>query len=638
MAEYRLNVKNNVDELTRDLKQAGRTADRVARRDVKRLDREFNKVGDTVRKIGSFLKRAFAVFLVGGAIYQGIRRTIELAGEIDELAKTARALGFPIEEFQALRTVARQSGIDVGTFNDSMATLTERINDAANGAGAGKEVFDQYGISVRDANGNIKSTSQVVDELSDAWRGNSNATQVAGESVKLFGSEGVGFVTFLGQGSSALETATQRARDFGAVIEEETTKKMEDATDAIGVASDVIKAQFGEAISDILPLIVSLVRGIASAVTELRKFVDLFDRISTDEEGETTSTTSLENRAAGLRRQRDAAAASNRNAGQGSQLQGVGFSRRQQAELDRIERILAERYDEERKAAQSANNLSSDTAKTSQATKDRQLEEQLYARHLKTIREGEINDRARQRAQATTSGFGTGDDDEELGILEDELDSQGQLNQEGRRRTANATGTNPFSQNDGVLSRLQSVGQDAFPSTEELAESYFSNLEDSFAKAIRAGDLGELGNSFKDSLEKTLTDASDQAFNVLSQRLAKLAVDAIKNLVLSGSGGGAGFNQGGYVRGPGNNVSDSIPARLSNGEFVVNARATRRNRGVLQAINSGGTAGGASSVVNNNNTYNLPIQDISSSIRSGVFDLIDEIEGSVTARQRERGL
>lgn len=47
-----------------------------------------------------------------------------------------------------------------------------------------------------------------------------------------------------------------------------------------------------------------------------------------------------------------------------------------------------------------------------------------------------------------------------------------------------------------------------------------------------------------------------------------------------------GFATGGHVSGPGSGTSDSIPARLSNGEFVVNAQATKRNRALLEAINS----------------------------------------------------
>jgi hypothetical protein len=44
---------------------------------------------------------------------------------------------------------------------------------------------------------------------------------------------------------------------------------------------------------------------------------------------------------------------------------------------------------------------------------------------------------------------------------------------------------------------------------------------------------------------------------------------------------------GGIIDGPGTGTSDSIPARLSDGEFVVNARATAQNRSLLEAINSG---------------------------------------------------
>jgi hypothetical protein len=48
-----------------------------------------------------------------------------------------------------------------------------------------------------------------------------------------------------------------------------------------------------------------------------------------------------------------------------------------------------------------------------------------------------------------------------------------------------------------------------------------------------------------------------------------------------------GFPTGGPVTGPGTGISDSIPAWLSNGEYVINAAATRMFRPVLDAINYG---------------------------------------------------
>ncbi|MBL4909011.1 MAG: tape measure protein [Alteromonadaceae bacterium] len=63
----------------------------------------------------------------------------------------------------------------------------------------------------------------------------------------------------------------------------------------------------------------------------------------------------------------------------------------------------------------------------------------------------------------------------------------------------------------------------------------------------------------------------------------------------------AGFANGGDVRGPGGPRSDSIPAMLSNGEFVVNAKSAARFRPLLQQINNpssfqnGGNVGTGSS-------------------------------------------
>jgi len=60
------------------------------------------------------------------------------------------------------------------------------------------------------------------------------------------------------------------------------------------------------------------------------------------------------------------------------------------------------------------------------------------------------------------------------------------------------------------------------------------------------------------------------------------------------SGTKMAYATGGPVIGAGTGTSDSIDAKLSNGEYVVNAAATKRNYAALHAINSGGTVAGSS--------------------------------------------
>lgn len=49
--------------------------------------------------------------------------------------------------------------------------------------------------------------------------------------------------------------------------------------------------------------------------------------------------------------------------------------------------------------------------------------------------------------------------------------------------------------------------------------------------------------------------------------------------------------RGGEIHGPGSGTSDSVLIRASNGEFIVNAQATAKNRAMLEAINQGTLAG-----------------------------------------------
>jgi tape measure domain-containing protein len=107
--------------------------------------------------------------------------------------------------------------------------------------------------------------------------------------------------------------------------------------------------------------------------------------------------------------------------------------------------------------------------------------------------------------------------------------------------------------------------------------------------------FGMFGNLFK----------SDGPFGKLFGNVGSGFSDLFKNLWGGeanplGAAGGAALNNmfsskdlgfsfaaGGQVSGPGTGTSDSIPAMLSHGEFVINAAATARHRDLLHQINSG---------------------------------------------------
>lgn len=141
----------------------------------------------------------------------------------------------------------------------------------------------------------------------------------------------------------------------------------------------------------------------------------------------------------------------------------------------------------------------------------------------------------------------------------------------------------------------------------------------------------QLAKDFSGAITDWITGAQsfgDAMKSILKQLIAQLIQAAIYATIVAactGGGGGfaarwssafgKGFASGGSVAGPGTGTSDSIPAMLSNGEYVLNAQAVDR-LGVpfLNGLNTGRLRGFASGgLVGSGGAYNRPASVASSS-------------------------
>jgi len=118
----------------------------------------------------------------------------------------------------------------------------------------------------------------------------------------------------------------------------------------------------------------------------------------------------------------------------------------------------------------------------------------------------------------------------------------------------------------------------------------------SVANGAIEGIASSFGSAFADMLfeGKSFVKALGEAF----KQFAKIAVAEIMRIIVQmmilkalggvftgGASVAVGVASGGYISGAGSDTSDSIPARLSNGEYVINARKTRIFRPLLDLIN-----------------------------------------------------
>lgn len=142
--------------------------------------------------------------------------------------------------------------------------------------------------------------------------------------------------------------------------------------------------------------------------------------------------------------------------------------------------------------------------------------------------------------------------------------------------------------------------------------------EDQKAKINTINSMQQYGNSLAKDFASGISDwitgtksFGDVMRSVLESLIQKLIQAAMYALIIASVTGGSfkanfvkafgkGFATGGSVDGPGTGTSDSIPAMLSNGEYVLNAQAVDRlgvpflnglNTGRLRGFASGGIVG-----------------------------------------------
>ena len=152
---------------------------------------------------------------------------------------------------------------------------------------------------------------------------------------------------------------------------------------------------------------------------------------------------------------------------------------------------------------------------------------------------------------------------------------------------------------------------------------FAKNASETFTDPKFIKGVGAIGIA-GDRLTATLTplkQLAETGIPILSDGLNKLTKAAGKlTTVIKGPLGDVETTEipkasGGYISGAGTSTSDSIPARLSDGEYVINAASTRQNRALLDKINNGPIKMAAGGMVSNNGKMEAILSSILTTLR-----------------------
>lgn len=217
------------------LRQVGAQFARLSQESgLTRIASAANQAGRALGGLALQVGRIAAPLAAIGATAAGVglltvtRRTADAAGALSDLSMQT---GISVGDLQELSDAARLAGVDQGTLAGALQRLNRGLAEAAAGGGGDLgPLLRHLGISMRDANGQIRNAADLLPELANAFARNENQALRARAATELFGRAGVQLLPMLINGGKALEESRNRFRQFG--------YSMADNAEALALASD----------------------------------------------------------------------------------------------------------------------------------------------------------------------------------------------------------------------------------------------------------------------------------------------------------------------------------------------------------------------------------------------------------------
>ncbi len=218
---------------------------------LKEADKQLGSLKSQAKAAGAALAAALSV----NALADFVRSSVDAA---DAAGKSAQATGLMVDEYTALKYAAELAGVGTEKLDGALGKFNKTIDKAGQGGKSQAETFARLGISVRDAEGNIKSSGVLLAEVADKFQQLPDGVQKSALAMELFGKSGTAMIPLLNAGSSGLAEMRKEAEALGVVIGPEQVARAEvfnDNLTKIGQASDGAANKIA---ADLLPALVDL--------------------------------------------------------------------------------------------------------------------------------------------------------------------------------------------------------------------------------------------------------------------------------------------------------------------------------------------------------------------------------------------
>jgi hypothetical protein len=235
-------------------------------KDAQKFDKEIKKHGVSMQAVGKIM------LAVGGTITGAMAATVVAVSKTGvEVDKFSKQTGVSREEIQKLGYAALQEHASMEQLASGLIKLSKNMYDASMGTGEAKDTFDSLGISVKNSDGSLRNSSDVLLDVADRFKNMTNETEMSGAAMKIFGKSGAELVPFLRMGRDGIEELKKEAERLGIVMSEDSVKNMKAFDDSMTAVKAGVGGFGTQIASALIPYMNKLADGLKTALEWFNK-------------------------------------------------------------------------------------------------------------------------------------------------------------------------------------------------------------------------------------------------------------------------------------------------------------------------------------------------------------------------------
>ena len=191
-----------------------------------------------------------------GEMVKFVGESIKASSEYaDNMLTMATVTGLSTDQLQEYQYMSELVDVSLDTITGSMTKLKKNMYSANTGSKAMAANFEKLGVSLTDANGELRDADDVFDEAIAALGNISNETERDALAMQIFGKSAQDLNPLIQQGADNIQAFRDEAHNMGYVLDEDALGSLgavDDAFQRLDLATTVVQNQIGAVLAPVI--------------------------------------------------------------------------------------------------------------------------------------------------------------------------------------------------------------------------------------------------------------------------------------------------------------------------------------------------------------------------------------------------